>query len=118
MKKRYKEVISVPKFYVKWYAEPTQIPTKAEEMRKVVDAMVKMTKADVKASGPKAGGIKDWGCTLDGWSGYAIVEATNMTELSADMLRFVPYLHFEVTPVLTIDQQIQSMKKAMAAGKK
>jgi hypothetical protein len=93
--------------------EPAQIPTKAEEMHKLVDAMVKMTKADIKA-----GLLKDWGCALDGWSGYAIMEASNMTEVSVGMMRFVPYLHFEVAPVLTIDQQVQSIRKARAAAKK
>jgi len=69
-----------------------------------------MTKAQMKA-----GLIKDWGCAPGGWSGYAISEARNETELNTSLQRFIPYIHFEVTPVLTIDQFLES---TVAAAKK
>jgi muconolactone delta-isomerase len=71
-----------------------------------------MTKADLKA-----GAMKDWGCEPGGWSGYAIHEAKSETELNTILQKYIPYIHFEVTPVLTIDQFVESVTKAAAPAK-
>jgi len=103
----------VPKFYIKWQMEPTKVPAGAEERVKGWLSMLEMVKADVKA-----GITKDWGCVAGGDSGYSIVEAANETELFTRLLNWMPYVHFEVEPVLTVDQTIESIKKAAAAAKK
>jgi hypothetical protein len=108
-----KEVICVPKFYLKWRPEPTAFPSKPEETFKLVCSMCEMTKADLKA-----GAIKDWGCAPGGWSGYVISEAPSETELNTILQKYVPYFHFEVTPVLTIYQFTESINKAVAKAKK
>jgi hypothetical protein len=113
LKNHDEEVICVPKFYIKWQLEPTLWPAKAEERVKLVCSLSEMTKADLKA-----GGLKDWGCAPGGWSGYAISEVRSETELNAGLMKFVPYIHFEVMPVLTIDQSIESFNKAVATAKK
>jgi muconolactone delta-isomerase len=53
-----------------------------------------MVKADLNA-----GAMKDGGCEPGGWSGYAIHEASSETELNASLQKYIPYIHFEVTPV-------------------
>lgn len=102
------------KFYIKWRPEPASFPsTKPEELYKFVCQLAEMTKADLKA-----GAMKDWGCEPGGWSGYAIHEAPSETELNTALQKYVPYIHFEVTPVLTIYQFVQSVNKAVAAERK
>jgi hypothetical protein len=103
----------VPKFYIKWQMEPTQMPAKAEERVKSWLSMLEMVKADVKS-----GVTKDWGCAAGGECGYSIGEAASEAELFTRLLKWMPYVHFEVIPVLTVDQTIQSIKKAAAAAKK
>ena len=106
------------KFYLKWWAERyISTSTKPDEMVKLALTHLKMVKEDLKA-----GELNDWGCALDGASGYAIAEAKSVTELADVLLKYTPYIHFEVTPVLTVDQFYESaceaVKKATAAAKK
>jgi hypothetical protein len=103
----------VAKFYVKWWLEPSRIPADAEERVKGWLSLLKMMKVDMKA-----GFAKDWGCAAGGDWGYAINEAQSETELFTSLLKWIPYCHFEVTPVLTLDQTMESIKKAAAAAKK
>ena len=103
----------MPKFYIKWQMEPTLVPVGAEERVKGWLSMLEMVKADVEA-----GITKDWGCVAGGSSGYSISEAASETELFTRLLGWMPYVHFEVEPVLTVDQTIESIKKAAAAAKK
>jgi hypothetical protein len=93
--------------------EPTKVPAEPEERVKGWLSMLEMVKADVKA-----GATKDWGCVAGGDCGYSITEAASETELFTGLLRWTPYVHFEVEPVLTVDQTIESIKKAAAAAKK
>jgi hypothetical protein len=103
----------VPKFYVKWRMEPTLWPVTREERVKLALSMMEMVKAELKA-----GLAKDWGCEPSGWRGYSIWEGVSETELNTGLVKYTPYFCFEVMPVLTIDQCLQSYKKALAAGKK
>jgi len=103
----------VAKFYVKWWLEPNRIPTDAEQIVKSWLTMSELVKTDMKA-----GWVKDWGCAAGGDWGYSVNEAPSETELFTRLLKWIPYCHFEVTPVLTIDQTMESIKKAAAAAKK
>jgi hypothetical protein len=103
----------VPKFYIKWQVEPTRFPAKPEEVFKLVCSLCEMVKADLKA-----GAIKDWGCAPGGWSGYIISEAPSETELNTTLQKYTTYFHFEVTPVLTIYQLLESVNKAVAVAMK
>lgn len=75
--------------------------------------MLEIVKADMKA-----GWIKDWGDAAGGGSGYFIGEAVSATELFTNLIKWMPYVQFEVMPVLTINQTIGAIKKAVAAMKK
>jgi hypothetical protein len=103
----------VAKFYMKWWLDPSRVPVDAKERVKGWLSMLEMTKADMKA-----GLTKDWGCAAGGDWGYAVIEAPSETELFTSLLKWIPYVHFEVTPVLTVDQTMESIKKAAAAAEK
>jgi hypothetical protein len=49
LKKHDKEVICMPKFYIKWLLEPTLWPAMVEEMVKLVCSLSQMVKADMEA---------------------------------------------------------------------
>jgi hypothetical protein len=103
----------VPKFYVKWQMDPTKTPANPEEMVKGWLLMAEMVKADMKA-----GKIKDFGVAAGAAGGYAIREEASETDLFTALLKWLPSVQFEVTPVLTVDQAVESIKKAAAAAKK
>jgi len=102
----------MPKFYIKWQLDPTKIPADPEERVKGWLSMLGMVKADIKA-----GVTKDWGCAAGGNGGYAVIEAPSGKELFTHLLKWMPHVQFEVTPVLTVDQTIEAIKKAVAAAK-
>jgi len=102
----------MPKFYVKWQLNPLMIPPTPEERAKLWLSLLEMIKADMKA-----GKVKDWGNCCDGSGGYAIREEANEADLFAAMLRWVPYVSFDAKPVITVDQTVESIKKAAAAAK-
>lgn len=103
----------MPKFYVKWQLDPTKVPVGAEERVKLHLSMLEMVKADLSVR------VKnDWGMAAGGDFGYSIYEAANEAEVFTNLLKYMPYVHFEVVPVLTIDQTIESIKKAVAAAKR
>jgi len=103
----------MPKFYMKWRPEVTQFPSKPEDMFKLGCSLCGMVKADLKA-----GRLKDWGVDPSGWSGYAVSEGLSETELSVALQKYAQYIHFEITPVLTVDQYVESVTKATAAAQK
>ena len=103
----------MPKFYVKWHMDPTKTPADPEEMVKGWLLMAEMVKADMKA-----GKVKDFGVAAGGADGYAIREEASEADLFTALLKWMPSVQFEVTPVLAVDQVVESIKKAAAAAKK
>ena len=103
----------MPKFFVKWQVDPTKIPANPEEMAKSWLAMLEMTKADINA-----GKLKDWGMDAGASWGYGIMQEASEAEVFTDLLKWIPYIQFEVTPVLTVEQVVESIKKAAAAAMK
>jgi hypothetical protein len=101
------------KFYIRWRLEPSKVPVEAEERLKGWLSMLEMIKADLNV-----GVTKDWGIAAGGDEGYSISEAANEAELFTRLLKYIPFVHFEVVPVLTVDQTINSIKKAATAAKK
>jgi hypothetical protein len=73
--------------------------------------MLDMVKADLKT-----GAITDWGVCYNGSAGYALSELSEQ-DLYEAMLKWMPYVEFDVKPVLDVDQVIESMKKVAAAAK-
>ncbi|MEM2106998.1 MAG: DUF3303 family protein [Candidatus Bathyarchaeia archaeon] len=106
-------IYELARFYVKWRLEPARVPLDTEERIKGWLSMLEMVKADINA-----GATKDWGIAAGGDFGYAIIEAANETEVFTSLLKYIPYVQFEVVPILTVNQTIESIGKAVAAMKK
>lgn len=88
------------------------IPTNPEERVKLWISMLELVKADLKS-----GALNDWGMCSDASGGYALVETDEKT-LYTTILRWMPYIIFNIKPVLTVDQIIESIKRAVAGSKK
>jgi len=100
------------KFYMRWQLDPTKIPVNPEERAKLWQSMLEMVKADLNA-----GVLKDWGMCSDASGGYGFSEL-NEVDLYTALLKWMPYVTFDIKPVLTVNQTIESLKKAVAAMKK
>ena len=101
------------KYFVKWQMDPTKTPVNPEERVKGWLAMAEMVKADIAA-----GKIKDFGIAAGGGWGYAIREEASEAEVFTALLKWSPFIRFEVTPVLTVEQAAESINNAAAAAMK
>jgi hypothetical protein len=99
------------KFYIKWRKNPHTIPTNPEEMAKLWMTLLEWVMAE-----KKAGLFTDWGACCDSHSGYCIAEGDEIS-LHSRLLKYQPHIIFSVKPVLSADQAIESIKKAVAAAK-
>jgi len=99
------------KFHITWKLNPLLIPEDPEKRTKLWLSMLEMVKTELST-----GGLTDWAefCDLSG--GYSIAEA-NEADLFTSLLRWNPYIIFDIKPVLTSDQVIESIKKAEAKAK-
>ena len=95
-----------------WKVNPNLWPTAPEEGLKLQLGMMQMVKEDISK-----GVHKDWGMSINGSMGYAISELAEK-ELYATMMRFMPYIAFEIYPVLSADDVINILQKAMETLKK
>ena len=101
----------MPKFYIKWQLNPLTTPSNPEERVKAWLSSLQMIK-----DGLKAGTIKEWGMCSDASGGYAFSDL-NEVDLYIQLLKYMPNTIFDIKPVLTVDQVIDSIKKATAAAK-
>lgn len=97
------------KYYLRWQWNPQITITNPEERAKLLFSMLEMTKQDLQS-----GKLKDWGTVPGETTGYAIKEAASETDVLTDAVKFLPYINFEVKPVLTVDQTVEALKKAVA----
>ena len=97
---------------MRWHLNHAFIPTNPEERVKLWMAMLEMVKADLKS-----GAIRDWGICSDDSGGYAFAETDEKT-LHTTILRWTPYVSFNIKPVLTADQTMESIRQATAGAKK
>jgi len=99
-------------FFMRWHLNPMLIPVNPEERVKHWVSMLEMVKADIKS-----GALRDWGMCSDASGGYAFAE-TDEKALYTTILNWMPYVIFDIKPVLTADQVIDSIKRAAAGAKK
>jgi len=97
------------KYYLRWQMNPQITITNPEERAKLIMSLLEMTKQDLQA-----GKVKDWGTVPGEASGYAIKEAASEIDILTDAVKFMPYVNFDVKPVLTVDQTMEAFKKAAA----
>lgn len=96
------------KFYMRWEINQLLCPANPEERVKNWLSMLEMVKADLKS-----GALKDWGMCSDASGGYAFAE-TDEKSLYMSVLKWFPYIIFDVKPVLTVDQIVDSIKTVAA----
>jgi hypothetical protein len=102
-----KEVIKMAKFLTLWELDTTRLPVDPKERITNWTMLLNMVKDDLKS-----GRTTDWGEFAGGGRGYAIGEGTEQ-EIHMALSRYVPYLKFEVYPVLSMSQ-IEEMMKALS----
>jgi hypothetical protein len=100
------------KYYMKWHLSHQFIPTNPEERIKLWMSMLEMVKADLAS-----GALSDWGICSDDSGGYAFAETDEKT-LHTTIMRWIPYVSFDIKPVLTADQTIESIRRTVAMAKK
>lgn len=101
----------MPKFHVNWKLNPHMTPASAEEKVKLWLSMLEMVKIEMQT-----GKLVDWGNCSDGSAGYAIWDGVSEEELFTSMLKWMPYVDFDSKSVLSVDQTINSIKRAQAAA--
>jgi hypothetical protein len=79
------------------------------ERIKMAEAAAKTTKTAIES-----GLIKDVGHKADNSGGYYIMEGTE-TQVFEWFLQFTPYVAFEATPVISLAQFSEALKKRAAA---
>ena len=102
----------MPKSWIKWEMNTQLIPPDPEEKVKLWLSMLEMVKDQISA------GIwtKEWGLCYDGSGGYAFSELS-VSDIYGALSQWIPNVEFDVKPVLTADQAIESLKKVAAAAK-
>lgn len=96
------------KFFVKWWVNVELLPKTPQEVGKLQLPMLEMVKADVSDRR-----TIDWGQFGSGACGYWITEMSEQ-EIFGKMLKYLPVIGFELSPVLSVDQTIDEVKKAAA----
>ncbi len=86
------------KYLVLWEIDSTKIPVSPQERAAMWGPMADMVKQDMKK-----GISKDWGIFVGEVNGYAIAEGTEV-EVSNMIQQYVPFVHFEVHHVMSVEQ--------------
>jgi hypothetical protein len=100
------------RYYMKWQINPLTVPARPEERVKLWISLLDMVKADLKS-----GMLTDWGMNSDLSGGFALAE-TDEVSLHAEILKWIPYIVFDIKPVLSAEQVMANTTKAAAAAKK
>ncbi len=99
------------RFYIRFRKNPLTMPTDPADGVKLWMTMLEGVKEDMKS-----GVFSDWGDCTDTSEGYCISEVDEKM-LHTAILKYVPYIIFTIKPVLTVDQVMESIQRAVAAAK-
>jgi len=86
------------KYLLLWELNPDKMPDDPKARGEGWLAFLDIIKQDLQA-----GIHKDWGCFVGETRGYTISEEDEV-ELTKRMQSFVPFITFEVHPVMSVDQ--------------
>jgi hypothetical protein len=100
------------KFFIKWQINQINFPAADEERAKLAFSVAEMMKADINS-----GKFTEWQIFVSGNEGYAVSEL-NEVDLLAHLLKYDTYFLFQVSPVLSLDQMVESMTKTAAMQSK
>lgn len=90
------------KYLILWNAVKAGVPEKTEDRS---TQLLRMVQEDLKA-----GKMKDWGIFAEGGAGYAIFEGSE-TDLALEAGKYRPNIEGGVHTVLTVDQQMEVLRK-------
>jgi hypothetical protein len=99
------------KFHIAWKKNVSVMPDDPVKMAKLNLSLLEMVKADLKL-----GSIADWGNYCNGFSGYCLKEGTE-ADILLGLLKYMPYVLFDVRPVVNVDQSIDAINKVVAQSK-
>ncbi len=101
------------RFYVTWqWSNPQLLPLDPQKRGKLLTSLLEMVREDMIA-----GKIKDWGVIAGGMGGYMITGDVSEAEFHASTYKWMPYVTFQASPVLSAEQLAELNKKAFATAK-
>jgi hypothetical protein len=103
--------MKMTKYHIKWQLNPLTTPEDPEKRAKLWISMLEMVKADLRS-----GRFMDWGAHFDINSGYCIGEG-NEADIFTSLLKWTPYVVFDVKPIVNVDRVIGAINKAVAESK-
>lgn len=99
------------KFHIEWQLNESLMPEDPAMRAKLQLSMLERVKADLKSDK-----LIEWGSYCDASGGYCIIEG-NEADTFDEILKWYPYVSFDARPVLSVDQVIAAINKAMAESK-
>jgi len=105
------EVTRTTKYLIKWQKNESLMPEDPAMMAKLQLSLLEEARANLKS-----GKMIDWGSYCDASGGYYIADG-NESELFDQILKWYPYISFDAKPVLSVDQVIGAINKAMIESK-
>jgi len=103
---------TMSRFYIRWHMNPHAVPLDPKERVDLWMRMLEGVRKDLAS-----GNFKEWGICSDISAGYCMSELDE-EQLHTVLLKYVPYISFNIKPVLTVDQSIGSINRATAAAKR
>ena len=92
------------KFFISWSLDKSRIPVDQKERGAGWALLMDMIKDD-----RENGILQDWGAFPSEGKGYSIVEGSNLDVMKMTD-RYVPYVNFEVCPVVSILEADEFLK--------
>ena len=86
------------KYLVLWEVDRDRVPVSPQERGAGWGALIDMVRGDMKK-----GMIKDWGAFVGEINGYAVYEGTEV-EIGNALQEYVPWVHFKLHAVASVDQ--------------
>ena len=95
------------KYLATWEINQSLVPDNPKDMAALAVKMSEMVKQELKE-----GQISDWGCSIDGSTGYSLLEG-NSIDTYKRIQMYAPYVKFKVEEVLSIDNVLKTYKAMM-----
>lgn len=92
------------KYLYLWEIDRTKIPMDPKERGVGFSMLLEMVKQDLKK-----GITKDWGVFPGEFSGYSVVEGTEV-EIMNQVQQYTPFVYFKVYPIASVTQTEQMIK--------
>ncbi len=98
------------KFHIEW-KQSSKIPDDPVKLAKLYLSHMEQIKADLKS-----GKLNDFRQYSNGSSGYLLIEGTE-NDVFTTLMKYLPYVEFDVKPIVNVDQTIEAINKALSMAK-